>query len=404
MFAYKHNQNYLPTYGIPDTEDDAMIDNRTASERASKELDFVPHLHALLLFHEKIPLATLLHIRIFLTLVELCKANYRGIDMRDIRQYIPMSSDDPTKLIAESTLNRVLKTLSTGDAGFSYKGRERGFGLIEIVPLDGKRKKVTVTREGFEMASRMVDGKSIQFGRDYLDALIDSVERRWDYFDSDEMKYVDKLFKQGLAFEEVEKKVEAWRKANPDKIFVPRGTHVLTMIVPEEIDEDWLAAFQHENSTQSGRKEMLLQSGFPDDDLMESMMFLADYRSRGQVSLRVSRDKLSKNASKSILERVERIREINKDGKFVHSPLLQQIADKAAGKVGARKYLKVHTRMPTTDVDARTKNTADKVVAKTIEKISKQTFNRDEEFEAMKSEMIEMKKIIAELRGNKDVG
>ena len=43
--------------------------------------------------------------------------------------------------------------------------------------------------------------------------------------------------------DEVEKKVDAWRKANPDKIFVPRGTRVLTMIVPEEVDEDWLESF-----------------------------------------------------------------------------------------------------------------------------------------------------------------
>ena len=50
---------------------------------------------------------------------------------------------------------------------------------------------------------------------------------------------------------------------------------------------------------------------------MERMMFTANYRSRGQVSLRISRDIMrSKKFSKSLIELVERVRDINKDGKF----------------------------------------------------------------------------------------
>ena len=200
MFANKPNQNYSSMYGISNTESVAMIDNRPASERAPKGLDFVPHLHALLLFHEKIPLGTLIHIRVFLTLVELCKANPEGIDMRSLRQYIPMSSDDASKLIPESSMNRVLKTLSTGDVGFSYKGRVEGFGLIEITAIDGKRKRINVTKEGFEMANLMVDGQKLEFQRNYMDALIDNVERSNDYAASEEMAYVAKLFDKGFLF------------------------------------------------------------------------------------------------------------------------------------------------------------------------------------------------------------
>tara|TARA_B100000963_G_scaffold10534_1_gene8205 strand:+ start:1202 stop:2410 length:1209 start_codon:yes stop_codon:yes gene_type:complete len=402
MFASKPIQNYSSTYGISNLEENVMTDNRPASERAPKGLDFVPHLHALLLFHEKIPLGTLIHIRVFLTLVELCKANPEGIDMKSLRQYIPMDTEN-TKLIPESSMNRVLKTLSTGDVGFSYKGRVEGFGLIEITPIDKKRKRITVTKEGFEMASQMVDGQKLEFQRLYMDSLIDNVEMSNDYASSAEMGKVIDWLDEGLTFMEVEKKLDAWKKANPDKVFAPRGQQELTMAVPEEVDEDWLAAYQHENSTETGRRNMLLQSGFPDDEIMERMMFTANYRGKGQVSLRISRDIVrNKKFSKSLLEMVERVREINKDGKFVHSPLLQQIADKAVGKVDARKNLKVHTRMKT-GVDARTDKIAKGVVAKTIEKVVEQT-TRDEEFEAMKSEMAELKAMIKQMGAAKDVG
>jgi hypothetical protein len=404
MFASKPNQNYSSTYGISNLEEDVMTDNRPASERAPKGLDFVPHLHALLLFHEKIPLGTLIHIRVFLTLVELCKANPEGIDMKSLQQYIPMSSEDTSKLIPESSMNRVLKTLSTGDAGFSYKGRVTGFGLIDISAIDGKRKRIKVTKEGFEMASQMVDGQKLEFQRFYMDSLIDNVEMSNDYASSPEMGKVIDWLDEGLTFMEVEKKLDAWKKANPEKVFAPRGQQELTFTVPEEIDDDWLAAFQHENSTERGRRDMLLQSGFPDDEIMERMLFIAHYRSRGQVSLRVPRDIMrSKKFSKTLLEYVERIREINKDGKFVHSPLLRQIADRAVGKVDARKNLKVHTRMKT-GVDARTDKIAKGVVAKTIEKVVEQNTNRDDEFEAMKSEMAELKAMIKQMGAAKDVG
>lgn len=387
MFASKPIQNYSSTYGISNVEENVMTDNRPASERAPKGLDFVPHLHALLLFHEKIPLGTLIHIRVFLILVEMCKSNPEGIDMKSLRQYIPMSSDDASKLIPESSMNRVLKTLSTGDAGFSYKGRVTGFGLIDISAIDGKRKRITVTKEGFEMANLMVDPQKLMFQRDYMDNLIDNVERSNDYAASDEMAYVIDLIDKETPYEQLEQKVEAWKKANPNKVFAPRGQQELSFTVPEEIDEEWLAAYQHENSTESGRRNMLLQSGFPDDGIMERMMFIATYRGRGQVSLRISRDIMrNKKFSKSLLEYVERIRDINKDGKFVHSPLLRQIADRAVGKV-----------------DARTDKIAKGVVAKTIEKVVEQN-TRDKEFEAMKSEMAELKAMIKQMGAAKDVG
>ena len=387
MFASKPIQNYSSTYGISNVEENVMTDNRPASERAPKGLDFVPHLHALLLFHEKIPLGTLIHIRVFLILVEMCKSNPEGIDMKSLRQYIPMSSDDASKLIPESSMNRVLKTLSTGDAGFSYKGRVTGFGLIDISAIDGKRKRITVTKEGFEMANLMVDPQKLMFQRDYMDNLIDNVERSNDYAASDEMAYVIDLIDKETPYEQLEQKVEAWKKANPNKVFAPRGQQELSFTVPEEVDEEWLAAYQHENSTESGRRNMLLQSGFPDDGIMERMMFIATYRGRGQVSLRISRDIMrNKKFSKSLLEYVERIRDINKDGKFVHSPLLRQIADRAVGKV-----------------DARTDKIAKGVVAKTIEKVVEQN-TRDKEFEAMKSEMAELKAMIKQMGAAKDVG
>jgi len=390
MFASKSNQNYSPTYGISDTGSVAMIDNRPASERAPKELDFAAILHALLLLQEKIPLATLIHMRVFLTLVELCKANSEGIDMKSLRQYIPMDTEN-TKLIPESSMNRVLKTLSTGDAGFSYKGRVTGFGLIDIEPIDGKRKRITVTKEGFELAHLMVDPQKLEFQRFYMDSLIDNVERSNDYAASPEMAYVIDLIDKGTPYEELEPKVDAWKKANPDKVFAPRGQQELTFAVPEEVDEDWLAAFQHENSTESGRREMLLQSGFPDDEIMERMMFTANYRSRGQVSMRISRDIMrNKKFSKSLIELVERVRDINKDGKFVHSPLLRQIADKASGKVMERK-VKWRNELPKG------------AVKRTFEKVVEQN-SKDKEIEALKSEMVELKAMIKQLGAAKDVG
>ena len=57
-----------------------------------------------------------------------------------------------------------------------------------------------------------------------------------------------------------------------------------------------------------------------------------------------------------------------------------------------------------TGVDARTDKIAKGVVAKTIEKVVEQNTNRDDEFEAMKSEMAELKAMIKQMGAAKDVG
>lgn len=286
-------------------------ENMTASETASgADLSALLYAHRVITSKEK--LANLNHTFVFMTIYELCKGSPEtGVDLTQLQAYMGTGLHRETDM-PKSTFSRIVRTLSVNEIGFSFTDREKGFGWIEIFDLDGKRKAVRVTEAGHKLVEEITNPEKIKLERMYLDGVIDSVQSANDYARSEEMQKVISLFDQGYSYFDVEKRIEEWKKANPDKVYKRRGDQVLEMPVPEGVTEKWLEKYNAAELNET-RQKMLKDAGLFADETMERLMYVARPKRNGVVTFTIPRDGIkNKDMQKRTIKLIERVREMQR--------------------------------------------------------------------------------------------
>lgn len=265
-------------------------------------MDFSGGIRATRVFQEAMPTANVsaLFVQVYMTLLELMKVSPDGVEMSELRRRIHTADKEE---LNKQTFSRWVNAMadSAKPKSLLNLGIKERKPLIELVKsdLDPRGKKIKLTAEGIALAQRM---SRSDMERSYLDIQLEGYQYHIDWMNSDEMKYVQSLGGEGLTWDQLEEKLEAWRKENPNKTWFSQRNTSLEFDVPDDVDERWLSQFNDgwEKGEERQRK-MLEDVGMVADDVLLRMMSAAQFISTGKVRIDIPKDMYKEDGRMSVI-------------------------------------------------------------------------------------------------------